>query len=137
MADIKEYNYLNTIKTIATGSSTLCTWSLSVVGGSLLAILSTSYIRPDSICLKLFYLLFIAGWILIAYSIYYGINISGRSMAADLYAADKGMLSEIFAKSNSDYAKQLTYFKKALAVFGSWLVLYLLWWIFIYVAITK
>lgn len=134
MGENKEERFLKTIKAIATGSNTISTWSLSVIGGSLLSILSTSYIRPDCIYLKLFYLLFILGWIFIAISIYHGINISGRSMAADFYADDNKMLEDIFSKSNIDYKNQLGYFKKALFIFGIWLILYLLWWIFFYIA---
>jgi len=133
MEELKKERFLKTIKAIAIGSSTISSWSLSVVGGSLLAVLSTSYIRPETVYLRLFYFLFVFGWIFIAISIYHGVNISGRSMAADFFSEDNKMLEDIFSKSNSDYKNQLAYFKKALFVFGIWLMLYLLWWIFFYI----
>jgi hypothetical protein len=137
MSDTIENRFLKTVKSILVGSNLVSTWSLSVVGGSLVVILSTSYIRPESTCLKSFYLIFVIGWILMAISLYHGINISGRSMACDLNYDNNDSLKKIFEKTNSDYAKQLRYFKLALLTFGIWLILYLTWWIFIYISLNK
>jgi hypothetical protein len=132
MADIQENKFLRTIKAILIGSDKINTWSLSVFGGSLLAIFSTSYLQPESKYFKLVYLLLIVGWIFLVLSIKFGINISGRSMAAELVHDKEEKLKEIFFKSNTDFEKQLSYFKKALFVFALWLTTYLIWWIFIY-----
>jgi len=127
---MEENNFLKVIKTVGEGSNKIITWTLSIIGGSLLTLLSTSYLHPESNDLKKFYLLFIIGWILFAISMYYGINISGRSMASDLYYNKPEELKNIFKSVNSDYKCQLKYFKYGLMIFAIWLVLYLLWWIY-------
>jgi len=58
-------------------------------------------------------------------------------MAADFYSENNTQLERIFSETNSDYAKQLKYFKYALLVFGIWLVAYLDWWVFLYVLPKK
>ncbi len=123
-------NFLQSIKSISEGSNKIITWSLSIVGGTILIILSDSYLHPSTRNLKLVYSLFLLGWILIALSINKGIIISGRSMAGELYSENNEMLKQIFEKSNTDFKHQLNLFKWALLVFGLWLILFLCWWIF-------
>ena len=120
----------NCIKSIESGSSKISAWSLSIFGGSLLAILSDSYIHPTTTNLKMIYLIFILGWIFIGVSIFNGKEISGSAIASELHKDDLDQLAAIFKKCNSCYAKQLRFFNLALLVFGIWILLYLFWWIF-------
>lgn len=118
------------IKAVESGSSRISSWSFTIMGGTFLAILSDSYVHPESGQLKLFYLLFLIGWFFIAASLRFGMNISGRSIASELSAKSIDDLVKIFEKCNDDYSKQIRHFKRGLVVFGLWLVLYLIWWIF-------
>ena len=121
--------YFNTIESIDSGSNTMISWSLSIVGGSLLTILSESYIQPSYTPFRLAYLLFGVGWTFIGISIYFGRNITQSKMAAALYDQNDDNLKEILKRINKYYLKQLRFFNFSLAAFGIWLILYLIWWI--------
>jgi hypothetical protein len=124
-------NFLQAIKSVSEGSSKIITWSLSVLGGSILIIIGDSYIHPVTTPYKFIYLLFPIAWILLAISINSGINISRRSMAADFYSDNNEMLERIFIESNTDLKRQLDYFKSSLIIFSLWLLCFLLWWLFL------
>ena len=126
----KDNNLLRTIKSIEGGSGKVISWCLSLLGGSLLTILSSSYNHPEGY-LKYFYLLFILAWAFLFLSIYYGMNISNRLMAAELFSNKNSALEDIFGKINFDYANQLKFFKWSLVVFALWLLFYISWWIFL------
>ncbi len=128
--DSKADKLFNCIKSIEIGASKISTWSLSTLGGSLLAILSDSYLHPTTTKLKMIYLLFILGWIFIGVSIFNGKEIAGRAIASELYKGDVAQLTVIFTKCNTCYTRQLRFFNLGLLVFGIWLLLYLFWWIF-------
>lgn len=120
----------NCIKSIEAGSNKISTWSLSTIGGSLLALLSNEYLHPTAVKLKLIYLLFILGWIFIGISFYNGKNITSRTIASELHKNDKELLTTIFTDCNSFYSRQLLFFNIGLLIFGIWLILFLLWWVF-------
>src|SRR5476649_1784098 len=69
IAYTKKINDAN--KLINDESNRLITWSLSIIGGSILTIISTSYIRPTGLILYS-YFLFALGWIFLGLSIYFG-----------------------------------------------------------------
>jgi len=122
--------YLQAIKSFEAGSVKLATWSLSVFGGSLLIIVGDSYLRPSDSQHRLAYLLFLIGWALIGWSMYQGFKITRHTMVLDLHATNEDALLTIFQKCNKSFANQLRWFQWGLFVFGIWLVLYLLWWIY-------
>lgn len=120
----------NCIKSIEKGSSKISAWSLSIIGGSLLAILSNDYLHPSQPGLKMIYLLFIVGWIFIGKSFYNGKKIIGKSIATELNKNNKEALKATFEDCNEFYSRQLRFFNLGLLIFGIWLLLYLLWWVF-------
>lgn len=122
--------FFKTIESIENGSNKIISWSLSIVGGTLLVILSENYIKPDYQLYKLAYLLFGVGWILIGISIYNGRNITNSKMAAVLFDQKEENLKKILKNVNRYYSRQLCFFYWSLSVFGLWLILYLMWWIF-------
>ena len=124
-----EIMLFNTIQSIEIGSHKIITWSLSIIGGSVLTIISDSYYHPNEVKLKAIYLLFIAGWSLIGLSIYNGKEIMGRAMAAQLYKNNYNRLKAIFTKCNKNYSLQIRYFNLGLLIFGIWLLLFLFWWV--------
>jgi len=119
-----------TIESVEQGSSRVTTWSLSVIGGSLIVLMNSEYIQPKEEYFKYSYLLFIIGWLLLAVSISYSKRITGRKMAATLNANDNVSLKKILMKVNNQYANQLQCFNWALGIFGLWLILYFTWRIF-------
>jgi hypothetical protein len=126
---MKEVSILDTLKQIGETAAVLISWSLAVAGGSVLAIVSTSYNKPLKVIEKTFYLLFIPGWILLFCSVYQGNQIKRRIIAAH-YAKDEKILKQINEAVNNDFDTQLTCFQIGIFIFGVWLILYLLWWMF-------
>lgn len=103
----------NCIKLIEGGSSKISAWSLSIIGGSFLVILSDSYVHPVLTKFKLAYLLFIVGWGFIGASIYYGTRISGSAIASDLHRNNEDQLQTIFKNCNRSFAQQLNFLNSA------------------------
>lgn len=118
---------VNGIQAIALGANTFVTWSMSIIGASLLAILSTSYVKFDGKYLKLIYLLFIPGWIWLGLAIESGESIARRAIMATV---SPGQINSIADKMNDEFISLLHYFNLGLISFGSWLLIFLLWWVF-------
>ncbi|MFQ5528586.1 MAG: hypothetical protein ACE5GX_20310 [Thermoanaerobaculia bacterium] len=70
------------IRAAAEHSQKLAGWALLVVGGSILVLLRSSYLRPAQKSMRRVYWLFLPGWILLAASIHSAVRISGRHLAA-------------------------------------------------------
>ncbi len=128
--DINTEKLFNCIKSIEEGSNKISTWSLSTLGGSLLAIMNKDFSHPETTKLKMIYLFFILGWVFIGLSFYNGKNIISRTIASELHKNDLKLLTIIFEKCNLYYSKQLRFFNLGLLTFGFWLLLYIIWWIF-------
>jgi hypothetical protein len=120
---------LDGIKTMSEGSNTILGWVLAIIGGSILIIVSTSYIRPVDKKIRLIYLLFIPGWSFLTISLYYGDKINRRKIAAAL-VGDEGILKNIGYEINKEFSSQLLYFNIGISIFIVWLIIYLIWWIF-------
>ena len=118
---------IGAVKTIVASSNTLVSWSMTIIAASLLALLSTSYLRPVEKKGKWMYVLFLPAWILLGVGIYCGSLIERRGIMA---AIDPTRIPVILDKMNDEYASQLTYFNIALAFLGAWLILFLFWWLF-------
>jgi hypothetical protein len=116
----------NTVQAIISASNNIASWSLSLLGATLLAVLSSSYIKPLGKWSKLIYLLFIPGWVFLALSIKCNDTITRRGIAATI---DPNRIPSIVDKMNDEFALQLKDFNIALYLFGLWLLLFLLWWI--------
>ncbi|MFC6102754.1 hypothetical protein [Olivibacter domesticus] len=127
---LEKKGFFNCIKSIENGSNKITTWALSVVGGTFIIILTSDYLKPEKFEFKLVYLLFIVGWILMGVSIYCAKEITGSTIASELYSDNLESLKEIFKRCNNLYSKQIRYFNLGLLMFGIWLVLFLIWWIF-------
>lgn len=120
---------LTGIKGIADVSATFVTWSLTVIGASVLTIVSTSYLRPVKKGIRYAYFLFLPGWICLALSLNAG-NAIARRLAAGYFANDAKILLQIGNNVNKEFAEQISFFKAGLVFFTLWLMVYLLWWIF-------
>ena len=113
---------------VLASSGQLTTWALAVSGGTVAAIVSTSYRRPPHLNWRLPFLLFVPGWLCIAYSLYVGNVLAGRFLASKMVQADK--LRAISSHINDLYDDQRNFLLYSLAFFGLWLIVYLITWTF-------
>lgn len=102
--------------------------ALLVAGGTIVAILQTSYLRPNTWRLRIIYLLFPVGWICLGKSIYYGSRLRAVYLAYLFSSPDSPTDFQKFAAR--DAAAQWAHLSHALVVFALWLTLYLAWWVF-------
>lgn len=133
---MKDTRLLEGFKTILDGSNTLTSWSLTIIAGTILTIISTSYFRPVNLRIRSIYLLFIPGWICILISCYQNNLISRRFMAA-VFTRNNGIVLKIAGQVNIAFSEQLKYFKIGILFFSIWLVLFLLWWIYGELEVSK
>jgi hypothetical protein len=124
---------MDVLSTIAHSSSTLIGWSITILGGTFLAILSSSFNRPSSLKFRLTYFLFIPGWTCLFWSIKKGDDITGRVIAARIAEVKFPERSfEIMSEINADLICQRDLFLFSLIFLALWLLSYLFWWIFSY-----
>jgi hypothetical protein len=118
---------LSILKQILDSSAQLSTSALAIFGGTVAAIVGTSYRRPRQLRWRLPFLLFVPGWLLLGHSLYLGNAIASRYLAATMVKQSEWMA--IAARVNDDYANQQDSLLMALFFFGAWLVVYLLYWV--------
>nr|VFK59874.1 MAG: hypothetical protein BECKTC1821F_GA0114240_103816 [Candidatus Kentron sp. TC] len=116
-------------KEVVVYSSRLTTWALSVFAGTIAAIISTSYIRPSAIQLRISNLLFIPGWVCLSFSIHNGEQLVRKYLASIMVKSDA--VINITSKINNVFSDQRLYFYVALMFFGAWLLVFLLQWVFV------
>lgn len=112
-------------KQINEESNRLISWALLVFAGSLLAVLSADYIKPEGEYRKI-YLLCIPGWGFLTASIALGQLIT-RNYLAGLVTGNWDSIKGIV---NLRFARQIHFFIIALVLFGIWLAAVVLFWIF-------
>lgn len=122
-------DYQSGLKAILDNSATLVNWALAVMGGTVAAVIGSSYERPKTWPERLMYLLFIPAWILLGCSIFAGKQISGRFIAAQL-ASDPKNVRETIGHMNDDFFFQWSMLESALVVLFVWLIWFLIWFIF-------
>jgi len=122
-------NHRDALKIVSEGSQGLNNWCLLIITASIAAIVSTSYLRPTNKIFRALYLLFIPGWILISLSIFYGVGISRRYMAAML-TPKLDVIREIIGKVSLEFDWQLSFLQWGLAIFAIWVLAFLLFWVF-------
>ena len=113
---------------VLASSAQLSAWALAVAGGSVAAVVSTSYRRPQHLKWRYPFLLFIPGWSCIAYSLYAGNSLVGGFLASKMVTPEK--LRNISSKINDLYEDQRNFLLYSLALFGLWLAIYLVVWTF-------
>ena len=118
------------LKQILDSSAQLSTWGLAVFGGTVAAILGTSYPRPIPRRWRLPFLLFVPGWFCVAQSLYLGNAIAGRYLASTM-VKEPDILMAISTRINDDYGNQADWLLYSLFCFGAWLMCYLYYWVFV------
>lgn len=109
-------------------ANTMTSWALVMIGGSILAILSTGYHRPEKLIVRCAYFAFVPAWIFLSLSVYSGTRVQSTYLGA-LFSRPKDLLSSE-TSLNHDAISQIARMEWGLAFFGVWLVVYLGWWVF-------
>jgi hypothetical protein len=119
---------LDALKAVVEGSQGQSAWAIAVLGGSIALVVGTSHSSPHSTQGRLFYLLFIPGWMALLSSLYYSDLISRNYLAAQFVG--KSGLEEISRRMHDNYVNQNFWFKMSIYCISLWMSLYLVWWIF-------
>ena len=123
----KRVNDVN--KLINQESNRLVTWSLSIIGGTILTIISSSYIKPSGYVLYS-YFLFAIGWTCLGVSIYFGERVTRIMIAGVLLTkSDKAMLRHVGYNVNKNFTHQIKWFIVGIVPFAAWLMVFLIWFI--------
>jgi len=113
-------------------AQSLSQWSLLIVGGSLVVVVSTSYRRPQNPKVRAAYFLFIPMWCCLAVSVYQGIVVQ-RSYVAYLVASRstpaQQTLNSIAENITDATRNQILALESALLIGALWLLIYIVWWI--------
>jgi hypothetical protein len=109
-------------------ANTLTSWAFLMIGGSIVAILGTSYYRPSSLWVRCAYFAFVPAWFCLSWSIYAGTRVQGVYLAALYSRAPK--IVDLKEALNNDAISQINRMEAGLAFFGIWLTIYLAWWVF-------
>ena len=129
-AELSSFQRFDTlVKSFTENSTDLNKQALSVLGGSILLILSTNYIKPPVRKARLIYLLFIPAWTFLTFTLYFN-NIIMRQNAAYFFSMNKEDKLGICSDINDVYANQLLAFQSSIVILAMWLTAYLIWWIF-------
>ena len=123
---IQEISHIEALKTVNEESNRIISWSLLIIGGSILAILQKDYLKL--IDYKWLYFIYILGWIFLCISIYWGQRVT-RSYLASMFVLP-GLIEGISEETNKRFKRQLTWFMGGVAIFAVWMITFLTIWIF-------
>lgn len=104
------------------------TWAIAVIGGSIAVLLGASYQHPPPGRLRLIYLLLPVGWLLLGTSILYGDRVSRNFLAAVYGPANSR--DSVLQEMGQNVTCQIQLFTWAMVPFGTWLLIFLVLWIF-------
>lgn len=110
-------------------SKEFVTWSLSLLGGSILLILGTDHIKPPSKTFRLIYFIFFPAWYCLVICIHDYTKMKNASFDLNITSKIQSQLN-ICRDINNLYAHQINYFFYSIIFLSIWLCLYLIWWIF-------
>ena len=118
------------IKQLTDNAAQITNWSLYLTGGSIIALLGSIWIKPIGRNMRLSYLLYLVSWVLVGLAFKCGSDVITDSVDITIQPNSESQLLDLVFKIKADAASQLNYFNLALYAFGTWLIVYLLWWIF-------
>jgi hypothetical protein len=117
-------------KAIVDNSGVLINWSLALFGGSVAALISTSYRQPNSWKGRLMNLVFIFAWLELGLSIREGFKIS-KNYIASQFGSDSETVRSTLKAMNRSFENQWLLLAYGLGCMGIWLLCFLAWFIFI------
>lgn len=101
--------------------------TIAIIGGSIAVLLTSSTHRPTG-WIRWAYFLFIPGWVSLGYAVYRGVQVQRVFLAYHFFPNPN--LASLRLAINRDAYCQIQSLLLGLFVFGMWLLLYLIWWIF-------
>ena len=116
------------LEAAADQANLLTTLALAIVGGSIIAMLQTSYLRPADWRYRAAYLLFVPGWYFLGKSIYHGSEV--RAVRLSYLFSSPTSETDFLWHVNQDTANQWESLFLGLSILAVWLALYLAWWIY-------
>jgi len=125
-APAQEVTRIEALKTVNEESNRIISWSLLIIGGSILAILQKDYLKLNEY--KWLYFVYILGWICLCISIYWGQRVT-RSYLASMFVPPK-LVEDVSEETNKRFKLQLTWFMGGVAIFAVWMITFLTIWIF-------
>jgi hypothetical protein len=125
-APAQEITRIAALKTVNEESNRIISWSLLIIGGSILAILQKDYLKL--IEYKCLYFVYILGWICLCISIYWGQRVT-RSYLASMFVPPN-QVEGVSEETNKRFKRQLTWFMGGVAIFAVWMITFLTIWIF-------
>lgn len=125
----REQRIVAGLKALAEASEKLSDWTLLILGGTFLVLLGTSYRRPTSRFVRLFYVLFPVAWLLLGVSFYEGFVLRRYHVALQLREQKAAAVNEALHGMNDAFAIQIDTFLWGLVPLAIWLLIYTVWWI--------
>jgi len=99
-----------------------------MIGASVLVLVGTSYNQPRPLRIRVIYLLFLPAWGSLAYSIYQATRAQEAYLAYLLLPVTT--VAGTTRTLNGDIQAQILWMWAGLICFSTWLVIYLMWWVF-------
>jgi hypothetical protein len=127
-SQVSNGNDLKVFEAATSLAITLTSWAFVMIGGSILAILGTSYYRPAALWVRCFYFVFIPGWFFLSWSVYAGTRVQSVYLAALFSSHPK--FDQLRLALNLDSLAQINRMEWGLFCFGIWLTAYIFWWVF-------
>ena len=103
------------------------TWTLMLLAGTLLTVVGTSHVSPETTKGRSFYLLLIPGWAVLVASMYFGDRVQRRAISALM--VDDETLRDTHRSINADFNLQLNLMLIGGGFLALWLLFYVVWWI--------
>jgi hypothetical protein len=119
------------LESIVAFSQFLGQWAIIGIGGSIAAVLSTSYLKPSRKWRR-FYLLFLPAWVFLFWSLVMASLVQRNMLAALNLKVDEGSVK---IAMNGHLLSQIWTMEFGFGLLCLWLVSFLFWWMFIDTAI--
>jgi len=130
MAGPKTVDKEKALEATVSYAQSLTQWALLMIGGTALILVSTEYYRPIHIWLLYAYFLFIPGWLFLIISMYKGVRLHQVYLGHLL--SPRASWDQSLASLNAHARAQIKCMFIAVAIFGLWLIAYLVYWILFY-----
>jgi hypothetical protein len=117
---------IEALKIVNEESNRVTSWSLLIIGGSLLAVLHKDYLKLADY--KYLYFIYIIGWLSLCISIYWGQSVT-RSYLASMFVK-QDLVEASSMEANKLFGRQLTWFMIGVIIFAVWMITFLILWIF-------
>ncbi|WP_042955153.1 hypothetical protein [Pseudomonas sp. G5(2012)] len=120
---------LASLAAMSGSSQQLVNLASAFLGGSVVLVIGTTHVSPNTLKARRIYLILIASWGMLLWSMFSG-DLVLRNYLAATVAKTPEKLVEIYSLANGSYQTQLDTMRLAVLFFSAWLVSYMIWWVF-------